>query len=472
MKRDRRAKIVATLGPASSTPEQIEALFRAGVDVFRLNFSHGTQDDHAERYRIIRDLEKKLSHPISILQDLQGPKIRVGALQSGEVELIPGETVSFILGDEVNDNLSIPLPHPPIFDAIAPGHHLLLDDGRRRVEVTGVEKDRIDARVIYGGKLTDRKGVNLPDTLLPLSPLTEKDHEDLKFGLELGVDWIALSFVQRPADILEARDIIGNRAGIMAKIEKPMALQSIDGIISLCDAIMVARGDLGVETPPEEVPGRQKELIRSCRLAGKPVIVATQMLESMMSAPTPTRAEASDIATAIYDGTDAVMLSGESAAGQYPVEAVTVMDSIIRKTEEHKDYRSIITALEPDVEPTVHHAVSAAAADIADTIGAKVIVAFTASGATASRIARKRPEVPILALTTDTAVMRQLVLTWGTFAIHNEKIGSYADMAEQAALHAQQQGLAARGDRLVVVAGVPFGVAGSTNNIRVLEVER
>lgn len=470
MKRDRRAKIVATLGPASSTPDEIETLFRAGVDVFRLNFSHGSQDDHAERHRIIRELEKKVAYPISILQDLQGPKIRIGALKGGAVELVPGEIVRFTLTDQGGGKDSIPLPHEPIFDAIAPGHHLLLDDGRRRVEVVGAEKDAIEARVIYGGTLTDRKGVNLPDTLLPLSPLTEKDHADLKFGLELGVDWVALSFVQQPADILEARDIIGDRAGIMAKIEKPMALKSIDGIIRLCDAIMVARGDLGVETPPEEVPGRQKELIRSCRLAGKPVIVATQMLESMMSAPTPTRAEASDIATAIYDGTDAVMLSGESAAGQYPVEAVTVMDNIIRKTEHHKDYRSIITALEPVVEPTVHHAVSAAAADVAGTIGAKAIVAFTSSGATASRIARKRPDVPIIAVTPDERVMRQLVLTWGAHPVAGEIIDSYQDMAEQASRHATEQGYAKKGDRLVVVAGVPFGVAGSTNNLRVLEI--
>ncbi len=470
MKRDRRAKIVATLGPASSTAEQIETLFRAGVDVFRLNFSHGTQDDHAERYRIIRELEAKVDHPISVLQDLQGPKIRVGVLADGETELVPGETVRFVLADEGKDAGSIPLPHEAIFDAIAPGHQLLLDDGRRRVEVTGVERDTIDARVVYGGTLTNRKGVNLPDTLLPLSPLTEKDRADLQFGLELGVDWIALSFVQQPSDILEARDIIGDRAGIMAKIEKPLALKSIDGIISLCDAIMVARGDLGVETPPEEVPGRQKELIRACRLAGKPVIVATQMLESMMQAAMPTRAEASDIATAIYDGTDAVMLSGESAAGKYPVEAVSVMDRIIKTTEHHKDYRSIITALEPSVEPTVHHAVSAAAAEVAGTIEAAAIVAFTASGATASRIARMRPDVPILALTPSDKIMRQLVLTWGAHPVRAEPIDSYQDMSAQAARHALEQELARKGDHLVVIAGVPFGIAGSTNNLRVLEV--
>jgi len=470
MKRDRRAKIVATLGPASSNANQIEKLFRAGVDVFRLNFSHGSKDDHAERYNIIRDLEARANHPISILQDLQGPKIRIGVLANGEVDLVPGETIRFILSEEGADTSSIPLPHEPIFDAIAPGHRLLLDDGRRRVEIIGVEKDAIDARVIYGGKLTNRKGVNLPDTLLPLSPLTKKDRADLAFGLELGVDWVALSFVQQPSDILEARNIIGNQAGIMAKIEKPTALQTIDGIIALCDAIMIARGDLGVETPPEEVPGHQKELIRTCRLAGKPVIVATQMLESMMHAAMPTRAEASDIATAIYDGTDAVMLSGESAAGQYPLESVSVMDKIIETTEHHKDYRSIITALEPSVEPTVHHAVSAAAAEVADKIGAAAIVAFTSSGATASRIARMRPDVPILALTPNKEIVRRLVLTWGAYAVHTQDIHSYDDMSEQALHYVTEQGFAKKGDRIVVVVGVPFGVAGSTNNLRVLEV--
>ena len=470
MKRDRRAKIVATLGPASSTAEQIETLFRAGVDVFRLNFSHGTPEDHAERYRIIRALEASLNHPISILQDLQGPKIRIGVLETGEVELIPGETVRFVLAEEGRDKNTIPLPHEPIFDAIAPGHRLLLDDGRRQVEIVGVEKAAIEARVIYGGKLTNRKGVNLPDTLLPLSPLTPKDRTDLKFGLELGVDWVALSFVQQPGDILEAREIIGSQAGIIAKIEKPMALNSIDSIVPLCDAIMIARGDLGVETPPEEVPGRQKELIRTCRLAGKPVIVATQMLESMMHAAMPTRAEASDIATAVYDGTDAVMLSGESAAGEFPFESVSVMDRVIKTTEHHKDYRSIITALEPSVEPTVHHAVSAAAAKVAETVEAAAIIAFTSSGATASRIARMRPDVPILALTPNKEIVRRMVLTWGAFAIHTKPIQSYEDMSEQARHYAIEQGFAKQGDRIVIVAGVPFGVAGSTNNLRVLEI--
>ncbi|MEM9027477.1 MAG: pyruvate kinase [Pseudomonadota bacterium] len=469
MKRDRNAKIVATVGPASSSPESIKALVLAGVDVFRLNFSHGTVDEQIARYKAIRDVEAELGVSISILQDLQGPKFRIGKFETGEIMLTPGEMVQFKLGDTGADAQAIPLPHPEIFEAISPGDKVLLDDGRRRLEVKGVTADTMDAEVIYGGRLTNNKGVNLPNTTIPLSPLTPRDREHLQVGLDIGVDWIALSFVQRPGDILEARDLIGDHAGIMAKIEKPNALSTIDEIVRLCDAIMVARGDLGVEIPPEEVPGRQKELVRACRLAGKPVIIATQMLETMVSSPAPTRAEASDVATAIYDGADAVMLSAESAVGQYPIEAVSVMDRIIRRTEAHKDYRSILTALEPVVEPTIQHAVSAAAADVASVIDAKVIVAFTSSGATAYRIARKRPEVPILAITPDKHVMRRLVLTWGAHAIQTKAVESFREMIAQAAEHAVAEGYCKKGDRIVTVAGVPFGVPGSTNNLRVIE---
>lgn len=470
MASNRRAKIVATMGPASAGIDRIRALLDAGVDVFRLNFSHGTREEHAERMRDIRILERELGRPVSVLQDLQGPKIRIGTLRGGETMLEVGETVSFMLTADQGTANAIPLPHEAVFEAVAPGHHILLDDGRRRLVVRAATRERIEAEVIYGGVLSDRKGVNLPDSVLPLSPLTEKDRDDLEFGMELGVDWIALSFVQRPADILEARALVRERAGVLSKIEKPTALKEIDDIIRMSDAVMVARGDLGVEIPPEDVPGRQKELVRTCRLAGKPVVIATQMLESMMSAPTPTRAEASDIATAIYDGADAVMLSGETAAGQYPVEAVTIMDRIIRRTENHKDYRAIITALEPTVEPTIQHAVSAAAADTADMIGAKLIVAFTSSGATASRIARKRPAVPILAVTPDERVVRRNVLLWGTQSIRSSAIETFREMVSQAAEHAVREGYAVRGDRIVIVAGVPFGVEGSTNNMRVVEV--
>ena len=329
MRRHRHAKIVATVGPASSAPDQLRALFLAGVDTFRLNFSHGLQADHAKVHGAIRALEKEVGRPIGILQDLQGPKIRIGTLQGGRLDLEAGETVRFVLEGADGDKQAIPLHHPEIFDAVVPGQQLLIDDGRVRVRVTGPERTSITAEVVTGGPISNRKGVNLPGTLLDLSPLTEKDRADLAFGLDLGVDWVALSFVQKPSDVIEARGIIGDRAGIMSKIEKPQALERIDDIIRLSDAVMVARGDLGVEIPHEDVPARQKELIRACRLAVKPVVVATQMLDSMVNAPAPTRAEASDVATAIYDGADAVMLSAESATGRYPVEAVAMMDRIL-----------------------------------------------------------------------------------------------------------------------------------------------
>jgi pyruvate kinase len=362
------------------------------------------------------------------------------------------------------------LPHPEIFTALAPGDDLLIDDGRVRVRATGLGKDYVEAEVIVGGQISNHKGVNLPGTVLDLSPLTAKDRADLEFGLRLGVDWVALSFVQKPSDVIEARALIGERAGLMAKIEKPAALERIDDIIQMSDAIMVARGDLGVEIPHEEVPGRQKELVRACRLALKPVIVATQMLDSMVSAPTPTRAEASDVATAIYDGADAVMLSAESATGRYPRLAVEMMDRIIRSTEQHKMYRSIIEATQPVEENTPPHAVAAAAADVASAINAAAIVAYTSSGATAGRIARKRPRVPILATTTSVEVSRRLCLLWGAHSAVSEHVQSYEEMVRVATELAKREEFAGPGDILVVVAGIPFGQAGTTNNLRVVSV--
>ncbi len=471
MRRNRRAKIVATIGPVSSNADMIRRLFLAGVDVFRLNFSHGTQEDHAGVHRVIRELEQEVSRPIGILQDLQGPKIRVGTIKDGGIALKAGETVRFVPTGENGGRDAIPLHHPEIFEASAPGHRLLIDDGRLQLKVTGFDGDAIVAEVGVGGNLTNRKGVNVPDAVLNLSPLTDKDRADLDFGLKLGVDWLALSFVQRPSDILEARQIIGDQAGIIAKIEKPAALEVIDDIVALCDAIMVARGDLGVEIPPEQVPGRQKELIRACRLAAKPVVVATQMLDSMAYAPQPTRAEASDVATAIYDGSDAVMLSQESAIGEYPVEAVEMMDRIIWNTENHRAYRSIVDAMEPVVDPSIHHAVSEAAADVANKIGATAIVAFTSRGTTAYRIARKRPAVQIVSATTDINIARRLALLWGAHSIADERmISSYDEMVTDSRKFVLSDGFAKSGDRIVVIAGIPFGTPGSTNNLRVLTV--
>ncbi|SFK85370.1 pyruvate kinase [Methylorubrum salsuginis] len=470
MRRHRYAKIVATVGPATDTPEKLKALFLAGVDTFRLNFSHGVQADHARVHAAIRALEAEVGRPIGILQDLQGPKIRVGTVRDGRLDLAAGERVRFVLDGVEGGKDAIPLHHPEIFAAVVPGQDLLIDDGRVRVRVVGVEARAIEAEVVTAGIISNRKGVNLPGTLLDLSPLTQKDRADLAFGLELGVDWVALSFVQTPSDVLEARGLIGDRAGIMSKIEKPQALDRIEDIIRLSDAVMVARGDLGVEIPHEDVPGRQKELIRACRLAVKPVVVATQMLDSMVGAPAPTRAEASDVATAIYDGADAVMLSAESATGRYPVEAVAMMDRIIRSVEGHKLYRSIVAASEPGEEETPPHAVATATALLAEAIQARAIAAYTTSGTTAARVARKRPAVPILALTPSRETSRRLSLLWGTHSVHTADVDSYEEMTSEAARHAREEGFAKEHDMIVAAAGIPFHTIGNTNNIRVIQM--
>ena len=470
MRRHRRAKIVATVGPASSSPEMLKKLHLAGVDTFRLNFSHGTHADHAKVHAAIRALEAEVGTPIGILQDLQGPKIRIGKVLGGRIDVVKGDVLRFVCGATEGGADALPLPHPEIFAAVSPGHDLLIDDGRVRVRVTAITSDVIDAEVIVGGTISDRKGVNLPGTVLDLSPLTAKDRSDLAFGLELGVDWIALSFVQKPGDVIEAKGMIGGRAGLVAKIEKPQALDHIDDIIRLADAVMVARGDLGVEIPHEDVPGRQKELIRACRRAVKPVIVATQMLDSMIGSPTPTRAEASDVATAIYDGADAVMLSAESATGAYPVETVEMMDRIIMSTENHKLYRSLVQASQPAEEDTPPHAVAAAAADLAEAIRAPAIVTYTASGNTAGRIARKRPALPILALTPSLAVSRRLRLMWGVHSVLSRGVSTLEEMVFQAIDVSRSEGFAVAHDHIVVVSGLPSGPSGSTNNLRVAEV--
>ena len=467
MRRRRKAKILATLGPASSDAETIRALHEAGADVFRLNFSHGSQADHAERCRIIRELERETGRPIGILQDLQGPKLRIGRFAEGEIYLKRGDPFRFDLSKELGDQSRVSLPHPEIFAAIEVGAHILLDDGKLRVEVLRRDGDFADCKVITGGPLSDRKGVNVPTVLMPISPLTQKDRDDLRFGLELGVDWVALSFVQRPEDLAEAKRLIAGRAALMAKIEKPSAIDHLSGIVELADAIMVARGDLGVELPPEDVPGRQKEIVRTCRLAGKPVVVATQMLDSMVNAPAPTRAEASDVATAIYDGSDAVMLSAESAAGHYPVESVAMMDRIISRTEADASYRPIITALRPEPEPTGADAISAAAAQVAQTISAAAIVTYTTSGSTALRAARERPIVPILMLTSELGAARRLAVLWGVHCVVSPDVSNFHEMVDKACAVAEAEDYAGHGDKLVITAGVPFGTPGSTNVLRI-----
>ena len=471
MRRQRKAKIVATLGPSTSSPEIIRGLFEAGVDVFRLNFSHGTQEEHRRRHEILRGIEAELNRPIGILMDLQGPKLRLGTFAEGQVELDAGEPFRLDLSPEPGDRRRAPLPHPEVLSALVPGTQLLLNDGRVRLTVKTAGGSFVDTVVVTGGPLSDRKGVNVPGVVLPLSPLTEKDRQDLRFGLDLGVDWVALSFVQRPEDIAEARRLIAGRAAVMIKLEKPAAIDRLEELIEMSDAAMVARGDLGVEMPPEDVPSVQKRIISVCRQAGKPVIVATQMLESMVHAPEPTRAEASDVATAVYDGADAVMLSAETATGEYPLEAVSMMSRIITRVEQDPHYRRIIEAQRATPEATSADAITAAAAQVAHTLSTAAIVTYTTSGSTTLRAARERPEVPILCLTENLATARRLALAWGVHCVCTEDVRSFSQMVEKACGIAHEEQFAAPGQRLVITAGVPFGTPGSTNVLRVAYVE-
>jgi pyruvate kinase len=471
MRRHRRVKIVATLGPASDSPEVIGKLFEAGADVFRLNFSHGTHAEHERRIAVIRQLEEATRRPISVLADMQGPKLRIGKIAGGGVDLEAGRAFRLDLDGADGDAARAPLPHPEIFEALADGTDLLLDDGRIRLRVERHGRDFAETTVITGGRLSDRKGVNVPQAVLRLSALTRKDRQDLSFALDHGVDWIGLSFVQRPDDVAEARKLVGGRAGLLTKLEKPAAIARLDEIIALADAVMVARGDLGVELPPEDVPSIQKQIVRACRVAGKPVIVATQMLESMVNAPAPTRAEASDVATAVYDGADAVMLSAESAAGKYPVEAVEMMSRIISRVERDPSYRAIMDAVHPRPEETASDAITAAAAQVASTIKAAAIVTFTTSGSTALRAARERPTVPILCLTERVSTARRLALAWGVHCVVAGGLTAFSEMVDRAVAIARHEDFAKNGQRLVVTAGVPFGTPGSTNVLRIAWVE-
>jgi pyruvate kinase len=472
MRRDRKAKIIATLGPATSNSDKIDELVEAGTDVFRLNFSHGSHEDHQNSLFYIRKLQRQRGRPIGILLDLQGPKLRVGQMADGEVILKSGAEFRLELSDGLGDDSWAPLPHPEVFAALKPGMALLLDDGKLSLEVVHCSETSAVTRVVFGGPLRDRKGVNVPGAVLPISPITPKDREDLAFGLDLGVDWVALSFVQRPEDIIEARGLIDDRAAIMAKIEKPAAVDCLDELVRLSDGVMVARGDLGVEMPPQEVPRRQKQIIQACRAAGTPVVVATQMLESMISAPAPTRAEASDVATAIYDGADAVMLSAETAVGDYPVEATHMMDRIIHSTENDPLYQSLVHASKSQHEPTKSDAISAASAQVAATLSATAIVCYTMSGSTALRAARERPEVPILVLTNKNDTAQRLTLLWGAHCVHTSDVTNTTEMVEKARRIAVEEGFA-EGENtiLVITAGVPFGTSGTTNMLRVAGLE-
>jgi len=472
MRRRRSAKIVATLGPSSSAPEQIRALFDAGVDVFRLNFSHGTHQEHRARFEAIRQIEQATGRPIGILADLQGPKLRLGTFARGPIEIAAGARFRLDLDRRPGDETRAPLPHPEIFEALEPGTELLLDDGKVRLQTETCCAEYAETLCRVGGTLSDRKGVNVPNAVLTLSAVTEKDRADLAFALDHGADWIALSFVQRPDDVAEGRKLVAGRAGVMVKLEKPSAIQRLAEIIEQADALMVARGDLGVEMPPEDVPSVQKQVVHACRLAGKPVVVATQMLESMITAPTPTRAEVSDVATAVYDGADAVMLSAETAAGRYPVEAVAMMDRIACRVQDDPLYRRLLAGARTELDHTAPDAISAAACQVAGMVGAAAIVSYTTSGATALRAARERPEAPILVLTAKLATARRLAVLWGAHCVHTSDVKNFADMVQKAARIAHREGIAEPGQRIVVTAGVPFGTPGATNVLRIAWVDR
>ena len=466
------AKIVATLGPASADRATIEALVRAGADVFRLNFSHGTHADHQQRLALIRAIEADLDRPLGVLLDLQGPKLRVGTFANGPVKLVEGAPFRLDLDSaKPGDATRAPLPHPQVFAALEPGAELLLDDGRLRLKVHQCGPGFAETRVVNGGLLSDRKGVNVPGVVLPLSAMTDKDRADLDFGLSLGVDWVALSFVQRAADITEAQSIIQGRAGIVAKLEKPAAIDCLDQILAVSDAVMVARGDLGVEMPAEAVPAIQKRIVRTCRQLGKPVIVATQMLESMVSAPVPTRAEASDVATAIYDGADAVMLSAESASGSFPVESVAMMDRIIARTEADPHYRDAIDASHTQPAANTADAIGWAARSVAGLLDVAAMVAYTSSGASALRMARERPRAPIIGMTPRRETARRLALVWGVNPVVCEDVDNVDAMTARAAETAAQLQFARSGQTIVIAAGMPFGTPGSTNLLRIAQID-
>jgi pyruvate kinase len=468
--RRRKVRVLATLGPASRSPEMIRKLFVAGADAFRVNMSHGAHEDHAEAIAAIRALEKELNRPSTILADLQGPKLRVGTFAEGIVILKKGDSFRLDRSGEPGDATRVCLPHREIFEALEAGTRLLIDDGKLVLRVQSVTHDVIETLVEVGGPISDRKGVNVPDVVVPLPALTDKDRKDLAFALEHHVDWIAISFVQRPDDVAEARRLIGGKAALLSKIEKPAAIDRLDEIIELSDGVMVARGDLGVELPPERVPPIQKRIVETARRLGRPVVVATQMLESMIKSPSPTRAEVSDVATAIYDGADAIMLSAESAAGDWPEEAVSMMDRIAVSVEGDAAYKARIHFTETRPDRTTADALAAAATEIVDTVSASTIICFTSSGSTARRVARERPSVPLLVLTPKLSTARRLGLLWGAHAVHTRDVASFEEMVAKSKRMALRARVANAGDSAVLIAGVPFGTPGSTNVLHVVRL--
>ena len=466
--RGRRVKILATVGPASSSPDMLRRLFKAGADAFRVNMSHGDHATHAETMKAIRELEREFYRPVAILCDLQGPKLRVGTFKDGRAVIRHSGHFTLDRNPEPGDETRVELPHPELFGLLSRGDRLLINDGKIRLVVKEADDDRIFCSAEVGGVISDRKGVNVPDAEVPIPALTEKDRRDLAFATEHGADWIGLSFVQRPEDLAEARKLMGGKGALCAKIEKPMAVRRLDEIIEMSDGVMVARGDLGVELEPQEVPPLQKKIVNATRLKGKPVIVATQMLESMIESPAPTRAEVSDVANAVYDGADAVMLSAETAAGAWPEEAVTIMHKIAVQVERDPDYVERVRLLDTPPDPTTADALAHACMTIADTVPISAVTVFTGSGSTARRVARERPSVPMLVLTPHMRTARRLCLLWGAHAVATKDIGSFEEMIAKGKRMALRHGFGEAGSKLIALAGVPFGTPGSTNLLHIV----
>ena len=466
--RGRKVKILATVGPASKDPDVLRRLIQAGADAFRVNMSHGDQQTHAETIAAIRALEKEFHRPIAILADLQGPKLRVGTFKGGEARIAHGARFTLDRDTAPGDETRVELPHAELFGVLGKGQRLLINDGKIRLRVESASEHEIVTTAEIGGIISDRKGVNVPDAEVPIPALTEKDRADLAFALEHGADWIALSFVQRPDDLEEARRLMHGRGSLCAKIEKPSAIRRLDELLPLCDAVMVARGDLGVELKPEEVPPLQKRIVYAARSVGKPVIVATQMLESMIESPAPTRAEVSDVANAVYDGADAVMLSAETAAGMWPEEAVSMMDRIAAQVENDESYAGRVHFHETIPDRTVADALSHSCMTIAGNLPIAAVVVFTDSGSTARRVARERPQTPLMVLTPSTKTARKVALLWGAHAVTTRDIGSFEEMVGKGKRMALRHGFGEAGSKLIIVAGVPFGVPGATNLLHVV----
>ena len=470
IKNYRKTKILATIGPSSEKITKIEKLISSGVDAFRINCSHTTESQFESYIKNIRKVEKKLKKPIGILIDLQGPKLRIGEIENN-IPLKRGQKLLFINSKKSSKSNEVPLPEEKVFKSIKVNHPIFIDDGKIKLKVLKVYKNIIETKVLLEGVLKSKKGINLPETVLKNSALTSKDKKNVKKGIELGVDWIALSFIQSPEDIKDLRKICKKNVSIMAKIEKPTALNHINKITELADGLMIARGDLGVELPIQDVPSWQKRIIREARMQGKPVVVSTQMLESMITSKTPTRAEVSDVATAVFEGSDAVMLSAESAIGDNPELAVKMMDKIAHSVEKNPNYSSILSAQLEETPDSTPDAIATAARSLASELNSPIIVCYTESGSTGIKVSRVRPKQMILTVTPIIKTARKLTLVWGVKCIVQKDANNLEQMIRMTKAYSKKEKIIKIGEKMVITAGLPLKKLGTTNLIRVIKVD-